>query len=82
MRDHFLKRFGQRELFYSFWRQNASSFASMTAIVVPIPFQRKLFLSEVNNRETKATIHANDDICCLQKTTRKVPTDSELCWQV
>ena len=35
-------------------------------------YQRGLFLSEVNNRETMAAIEAY----CLQKTNRKVPTEN------
>ena len=33
--------------------------------------QRELFLSKVNNRETKAAIEANNDTYCLQKRIEK-----------
>ena len=36
-------------------------------------FQRELFLSEVNNRETTGTIAANNDTYCLEKRTEKFP---------
>ena len=36
-------------------------------------FQRELFLSEVNNRETIAAIEANNDTFCLQKRTEEFP---------
>ena len=39
----------------------------------PVDIQRKLFLSEVNNRETIAATEANYDTYCLQKRIEKFP---------
>ena len=40
--------------------------------------QRELFLSEVNNRETIATIEATNDAYCPQKRIEKVPADEDM----
>ena len=47
-----------------------------------LPIQREIFLSEVNNRETKAAIEANNDIYCFQKwiENSRCENSSDLNW--
>ena len=44
----------------------------------PRPYQRELFLSEVNNRETIAATEANNETYCLQKRIENVPLVTEI----